>query len=685
MTAIPLTNTGNAVGGQAPAQGHIGITSYIVILLQLGLLTLLLRQFQIESAAFLRLALFAFGGFAIHALLPMRYRQPFFLGLSLVGIVLVFDMANGLSIIGLGLVLIGICHLPLSFRLRGVLLLLVGALLAALRAKWLQAPVSDAIWPILGSMFMFRLIVYFYDLRHDTAPVSPVRTLAYFFMLPNACFPLFPVVDYKAFQRNYYDDDAYRTYQVGVDWMVRGVIHLILYRFVYYQVTLAPSEVTGPAQLFQFLVANFALYLRVSGLFHLIVGMLYLFGFRLPWSQIVYRYAEKTGPGGRSRVLGPGAAPLTPPLAALVNGALRPPDPSVADQVRRAADLVASALPAGWLERITIGSGEGVPREARLGVEAGPAELVAAAVRGFVRAAAAVDPPLHPSGLVVAGERRLDPAEALAWACGNAAALPWRADRSRAAHDLALDIDDICAVAEPTASGTALLDVLRAVAGDQPARRRALLVNVDASDFVYSFQFGRSVERRCAERGWRVDRLVIETGIDRDLAAELGHAIPSPIADGSEATVSSEADPAAIAAIRRFAARQYEAVIANVRPKLFYDLVESGVLATRSLLWDRHLHDGLVEERGRRGIAAARLSALPIRVWSLLGQADTTLPLRLVETGLERGAGHAWPMDLEFFRSDVHPAPSRIFAGGDSARDWDLFVRAVRDLPLEVH
>ena len=371
--------------------------------------------------------------------------------------------------------------------------------------------------------------------------------------------------------------------------------------------------------------------------------------------------------------------------AALVNGALRPPDPSVADQVRRAADLVASALPAGWLERITIGSGDGVPREARLGVAAGPAELVAAAVRGFVRAAAAVDPPLHPSGLVVAGERRLDPAEALAWACGNAAALPWRADRSRAAHDLALDLDDICAVAEPTASGTALLDVLRALAGDQPARRRALLVNVDASDFVYSFQFGRSVERRCAERGWRVDRLVIETGIDRDLAAELGHAIPPPIADGSEATVSSEADPAGIAAIRRFAARQYEAVIANVRPKLFYDLVESGVLATRSLLWDRHLHDGLVEERARRGIAAARLSALPIRVWSLLGQADTTLPLRLVETGLERGAGHAWPMDLEFFRSDVHPAPSRIFAGGDSARDWDLFVRAVRDLPLEVH
>lgn len=292
MTAIPLVNTGNAVGGQAPAQGHIGIMPYIVILLQLGLLTLLLRQFQIESAAFLRLALFAFGGFAIHALLPMRFRQSFFLGLSLVGIVLVLDIGNGLSIIGIGLVLIGICHLPVSFRIRGVVLVVVGALLIALRAKWLDSPVSDAIWPILGSMFMFRLIVYFYDLCHETAPVSPVRTLAYFFMLPNACFPLFPVVDYKAFRRNYYDDDAYRTYQIGVDWMVRGVIHLILYRFIYYHVTLAPSEVTGPAQLLQYLVANFLLYLRVSGLFHLVVGMLYLFGFRLPETHNRYLLAS---------------------------------------------------------------------------------------------------------------------------------------------------------------------------------------------------------------------------------------------------------------------------------------------------------------------------------------------------------------------------------------------------------
>ena len=292
MTAAVFGKTSGTIPRKELVQGGIGIKSYVLILIQLGLLTLLLRQFQIESAAFIRLALLAFCGFAVHALLPMRYRLPFFLALSLAGIVLALDIVNSAWIVGIGLVLIGICHLPVSFRIRGLLLLIAGALLVTLRAKWVDAPVLDAIWPILGSMFMFRLIVYFYDLRHDKAPVSPVRTLAYFFMLPNACFPLFPVVDYKAFRRNYFDDDAYRTYQVGVDWMLRGVVHLILYRYVYYHMTLAPSEVTGPAQLLQYLVANFLLYLRVSGLFHLIVGMLYLFGFRLPETHNRYLLAS---------------------------------------------------------------------------------------------------------------------------------------------------------------------------------------------------------------------------------------------------------------------------------------------------------------------------------------------------------------------------------------------------------
>ncbi len=284
--------SGTQQNAAAIVQGRIDFKNYLAIVCQLGIVALLLRQFEIESAAFLRLALLSFGGFCIHALLPLRYRLSFFLLLSLAGIAVSLDGMIALTIISLGLLLIGICHLPVPYKIRGLLLLLAAAALASMRAKLIEIGLSEAIWPILGSMFMFRLIVYFYELQHDKTPGSPVQALSYFFMLPNACFPLFPVIDYKTFRRNYYDDDAYRIYQIGVDWIVRGIIQLVLYRLVYYHLTLAPSEVITPAQLSQYLVANFLLYLRVSGLFHLIIGMLYLFGFRLPETHNRYLLAS---------------------------------------------------------------------------------------------------------------------------------------------------------------------------------------------------------------------------------------------------------------------------------------------------------------------------------------------------------------------------------------------------------
>jgi D-alanyl-lipoteichoic acid acyltransferase DltB (MBOAT superfamily) len=272
--------------------GRISPAGLAFIAFQLGLALVLLRQFQIESAAFRLLAAVSFGGFVVHALLPLRWRWAFFSGLSFASIPLVLGVVNGAWLIAIGAVLIGTCHLPVSARWRVVLLLGLGALLIAQRSRLLPIPWSEAIWPILGSIFMFRLIVYVYDLEHDKTPTTLAQSIGYFFMLPNACFPLFPVIDFKTWRRSHYSSDAYLTYQRGVDWIVRGIIHLVLYRYFYYHVTLAPAEVAEPAQLLQYLVANFMLYLRVSGLFHLVVGMLYLFGFHLPETHNRYLLAS---------------------------------------------------------------------------------------------------------------------------------------------------------------------------------------------------------------------------------------------------------------------------------------------------------------------------------------------------------------------------------------------------------
>jgi alginate O-acetyltransferase complex protein AlgI len=291
-STIAAAGLGERAPAAAAMPGRIAVRDFVPIAVQLGLVLVLLRQFQIESTAFVQFAAIAFAGVFVHAFLPHRLRLPFFAAVCVLSLPIVLGVANGAWLIAIGLTLIGICHLPISARARAVALLAIGALLAAQRAKLVPFPWPEAIWPILGSMFMFRMIVYFYDLRHDKVPVTPAQAAGYFFMLPNACFPLFPVVDFKTYRRSHYSADAYRTYQKGIDWLVRGVVHLILYRYIYYHVTLAPSEVTGPAELMQYLVSNFLLYLRVSGLFHMVVGMLYLYGFHLPETHNRYLLAS---------------------------------------------------------------------------------------------------------------------------------------------------------------------------------------------------------------------------------------------------------------------------------------------------------------------------------------------------------------------------------------------------------
>jgi D-alanyl-lipoteichoic acid acyltransferase DltB (MBOAT superfamily) len=262
------------------------------VLVQLVLVLLLIQQYQIESRTFFQISVLTVAGFVVHSLLPLAYRLPFFVALSVAGIGIAFGLLDGAWLLAFGLVLIGICHLPIAFAYRIALLLGVGGLFALWRAEVLPGLWSVSIWPILASMFMFRLALYLHALRHDPEPPRLTRTLAYFFMLPNVCFPLFPVVDYGTFSRTYYDREESEIYERGADWIVRGLIHLLLYRFIYQHLTVDPTDMAGLGDVVQFVLSTFGLYLRVSGQFHLIVGMLHLFGFRLPETHRLYYLAS---------------------------------------------------------------------------------------------------------------------------------------------------------------------------------------------------------------------------------------------------------------------------------------------------------------------------------------------------------------------------------------------------------
>ena len=46
------------------------------------------------------------------------------------------------------------------------------------------------------------------------------------------------------------------------------------------------------------------------------------YGNALPWSQMIIAYAQRSGPGGTSRILGSSGPTVQAPAAALANGAL---------------------------------------------------------------------------------------------------------------------------------------------------------------------------------------------------------------------------------------------------------------------------------------------------------------------------------------------------------------------------
>ena len=94
----------------AAETGRISVVNYLAVCAQLVLLLLLLRQFQIESIAFLRLAVLAFGGFAVHARLPLRMRLPFFSDTQLRRDGCWDGGVNAAWFMAIGLGLVGICH-----------------------------------------------------------------------------------------------------------------------------------------------------------------------------------------------------------------------------------------------------------------------------------------------------------------------------------------------------------------------------------------------------------------------------------------------------------------------------------------------------------------------------------------------------------------------------------------------
>ncbi len=261
--------------------------NFALVGVQLAIILLVVKQYEIEEQRhFFPVLCLAVAGYVVHSCLPPRVRCGFFVLLSLAAIPFMVGWQNGALVIGIGLGLIAICHLPVPLVIRVLLLIIAGAQLAALRVEK-PAP----FWPVVGSMFMFRLIIYVYETRRERGRPSAL-TLAYFFALPNACFLFFPIVDFKTMRATYRPEATRALAQTGVAWIVRGLTHLLAYRVVKYFVLPSPGALNDVPHLALFLAANYALYLQVSGMFHIITGIFHLFGFDLPRTHDRYFLAS---------------------------------------------------------------------------------------------------------------------------------------------------------------------------------------------------------------------------------------------------------------------------------------------------------------------------------------------------------------------------------------------------------
>ena len=266
---------------------------FLPILAHLGVMVLVFVVYRLEGPAFQGIAAASFFALPVHYALPYRWKRPFFVALSIGALIAVFGPAAGAIVLAASALMIGACYLPIPWIARAGLVAAIGLALGLARAGLYATAAPETAWAVLGSVFMFRMILYLYELKHAERPEPLGDTLGYFFLLPNYCFTwLFPVVDYRTLRRGYFAKEVHANQQAGLRMMFRGTVQLLLYRLVYHDLVIGIDGVVGVGSLARFLTTNYLRYLHVSGQFHLAIGMLHLFGFSLPETHHKYLLAS---------------------------------------------------------------------------------------------------------------------------------------------------------------------------------------------------------------------------------------------------------------------------------------------------------------------------------------------------------------------------------------------------------
>ena len=269
------------------------IRSFIISLIQFSLILLIVTNYNFEkSSGIIDYSPFVLVVFFIHSFISIRFRPAFLFLCCMALICMAFGILAGSFFIAIGLSMIFIVHLPLKFNYRLVIILFIALLLALFRTEFIYIPWMTIVAMYMVPLFMFRLIIYMYEIKNGLVPQNKWQSISYFFLFPNVFFLFFPIIDYKTYIKTYLDSPEKEIWQKGIRWMVRGLIHIFCYRLICANLLIGASEVHNLPSLLQYMFVNYSLIIRLSGVFHFMIGLVCMFGFNLP--QIFDNYFTAT-------------------------------------------------------------------------------------------------------------------------------------------------------------------------------------------------------------------------------------------------------------------------------------------------------------------------------------------------------------------------------------------------------